>query len=506
VLALLILGFPIILVVAWVYELTPKGLVRDTDDGAESATDSEPDATPVPDSEATASDRSIAVLPFVNMSDDPSNEYFSDGLTEELLNVLAQIPELHVAARTSSFSFKGEKVDIPTVARKLKVANVLEGSVRKAGDRVRITAQLVQAADGYHLWSETFDRTLEDIFAVQDEIAGSVVHALKVSLLGAVPRVTETDPEAYSSYLKGVYFLRSGEVEGLEKALQVFKRTLELDPGHAPAWAALGETYYYMVSFGTMKREDGAALAFEASDRALELDRNLPEAHIVRAVLSMAFRLDWPTASAALDHARQLAPGSARVALLTGNLAKILGHFDEAAWRLKQAISLDPLNTTGHIWLSQVLIAQQRLAEAREVLGQALELNPKRAVAHMIIGMTYLFEGDAAAGHEEMQKEPPGFWRDFGLTMSEHALSPDGQADSALQYLIREHAEEGPFQVGEAYAARGDRDNAFQWLERALEVRDPGTTELLTSQSLLGLHDDPRWRPLLDRVRLEPLT
>jgi len=499
VLVLLLLGFPVVLVFAWVYQVTPEGVRRDPGiDKAEEAIANVPTAPPAV-AEAP-SERSIAVLPFVNMSDDPANEYFSDGLSEELLNLLAQIPELHVAARTSSFSFKGEKIDIPTVATKLKVAHVLEGSVRKAGSRVRITTQLIKAANGYHLWSETYDRTLEDIFAVQDEIAGSVVSALKVNLLGEVPKARETDPEAYSSYLQGIHFLRSGEVGNFEKARLAFERALAIDPDYAAAWAELADTFQALVSFGILRQQDGVEQAFAASDRALALDDGLAEAHIVKARLNMAFKYDWSAAQSAIDRARQLAPGNARMTLIAGNLEKTLGHFDEAVSRLRRAIALDPLNTTAHIWLSLVLIAQRRLDEACDVLNQILDLNPNRSVAHMILGRILLLKGDPAAAHEEMLREPEGYWRHYGIAFSLYALGQRDDAGVALRYLIDEFGEEGPFQIAEIHAFRGEIDEAFAALNRAYEVGDPGLTELLISQTLHALYDDSRWPLFVEKM------
>jgi len=493
VLVMLLLGFPVALVFAWVYQVTPAGVRRDTGPAEPGEPLAETPSVLPAVAEVTPSERSIAVLPFVNMSDDPANEYFSDGLSEELLNLLAQIPELHVAARTSSFSFKGEKIDVPTVAMKLNVANVLEGSVRKAGNRVRITTQLIKAANGYHLWSETYDRTLEDIFAVQDDIAGSVVSALKVSLLGEVPKAREADPEAYTYYLQGIHFVRSGEVDNFEKARLAFELALKLDPDYAAAWTELADALQSSVAFGVLKRNEGVERAFAASDRALALDDSLAEAHLVKARLNMVFRYDWSTARAAIDRARQLAPGNARVALIAGNLEKTLGHFDEAVTRLRRAISLDPLNTTAHIWLSLVLIAQRRLDEARDVLNQILELNPNRSVAHMILGRILLLQGNPVAAHEEMLTEPEGYWRHYGIAFSLYALGQRKDADAALQYLIDQYGEEGPFQVAEVHAFRGETDDAFQWLERARQGGDPGLTELLTSQTLPALYDDLRW-------------
>lgn len=497
VLVLLLVGFPFAVIFAWIYEITPEGLKRDIG-GSETAGDrrTSPGA---PVAEAV-SEQSIAVLPFVNMSDDASNEYFSDGLSEELLNLLARIPQLHVAARTSSFSFKGEKIDIPTVAAKLNVANVLEGSVRKAGNRIRITAQLVKAANGYHLWSETYDRSLDDIFAIQDEIAGAVVEGLKVRLLGEVPRVRETEPEAYTLYLQGMYFVTSGQSSRFDRAVRAFKQALDLDSEYAPAWAGLAHTYWYQISYGLLKKADGIVLALDACDRALALDDSLAEAHAVKGLLSLSFALDWSTAEFSIGRALELAPGSAAVVLQAGNLAKTQGHFEKANTYLRQAISLDPLNTTGHIWLSMVMIAQGHLDQAQDILDEVLNLNTKRAVAHQQLGRIHLLRGDPVAAHAEMQKEPAGYWRDFGMSLSLYALDRREEADAAFQHLMETYPDEGPFQNAEIYAFRGEIDNAFRLLERAYEIRDNGVTELLTSQFLIPLHGDPRWRVFLNKV------
>jgi len=499
VLVLLLIGFPIALILAWAYEMTSGGLKRDTG-GTETASDQ--GTTPETPTVETVSEQSIAVLPFVNMSDDASNEYFSDGLSEELLNLLARIPNFHVAARTSSFSFKGEKIDIPAVAKKLNVANVLEGSVRKAGNHIRITAQLINATDGYHLWSETFDRTLEDIFAVQDEIARSVVDALKIRLLGEVPRARETDPEAYSLYLQGMYFVTSGERGRFEHALTAFRQALDIDPHYAPAWSGLAHTYWYQVSYGVLAIEPGMKLSVAAVDRALDLDDTLVEALAVKALLSLSFGLDWRKAKAAIARGLELEPGNARIVLQAGGLAKAQGRFEEAEKLLRQAISLDPLNTTAHIWISLVFIAQNRFDEAREILGQVLALNPQRAVAHQILGRILLLEGRHEKAMKEFEREPEGFWREIGTEWALFSLGRLKEADKKLESLVSAYANSAQFQIAESYAWRGEVDTAFEWLERAYTERDNGLTELLTSRALDSLKNDPRWTAFLERLEL----
>src|ERR1051325_5027283 len=223
-------------------------------------------------SQSVFSANSIAVLPFVNMSEDKANKFFSDGISEELLNVLSKVAQLQVAARTSSFSFKGKQIDVPEIARQLHVANVLEGSVRKSGDQVRITAQLIRAAEGYHLWSETYDRKLDDIFKIQDEIAGQVVKQLKVTLLGAAPKVRTTDPKAYALYLQARELGRQNNPEAFAKSDALFRQVLEIDPGYAPAWVQLGSNLTNESSIDLLPAQEGFARAREAVEKALAID------------------------------------------------------------------------------------------------------------------------------------------------------------------------------------------------------------------------------------------
>jgi TolB-like protein/predicted Zn-dependent protease len=505
VLVLLMIGLPIALILAWAFEITPEGIRRDSATGGDAAEASPEESAGAETSAVIASpaDKSIAVLPFVNMSDDASNEYFSDGLSEELLNLLAKIPELHVAARTSSFAFKGEKIDIPSVAGKLNVAHVLEGSVRKA--RVRITAQLIEAANGFHLWSETWDRTLEDIFAIQDEIARSVVDALKVSLLGEVPRVTETDPQTFALYLQGMYFMTSGERDQFDKAVIVFKEALSRDPDYAPAWSGLAHTYWYQISYGVVDRAERTEKAFEASERALALDDRLAEAYAVKALLSISFDRQWSRAEAAISRGLEIAPGNAQVVIQAGNLARAQGRLDDAERHLRRAIKLDPLNTTGHIWLSMLLISLGRLDEAVDIVGQILALNPRRAVAHQLLGRVHLLRGEAKPALEEMKKEPADFWRCYGMNLALFASGRQDEADAILQELIDGvDGDSAYFQLAESMAFRGRHDEAFEWLELAYEQRDNGITEMMTSPFLRPLHGDARWPAFLDKLGLRP--
>jgi TolB-like protein/Tfp pilus assembly protein PilF len=505
VLVVLMIGFPIALILAWAFEVTPEGIQRDTADQQQTVEGRRAASSAVRHS--GPAEKSIAVLPFVNMSDDASNEYFSDGLSEELLNLLAKIPELHVAAPTSSFAFKDEKIDNPSVAGNQNVANVLEGSVRKAGDRVRITVQLIEAASGYHLWSETYNRTLNDIFAIQDEIAESVVAALKISLLGEVPTATETDPQTFGLYLQGVYLTTSGEFDNFTKAVEAFEQAIHRDPDYAPAWSGLAHAYWYQISYGVPDKEERIQRAFDASERALALDDSRAESYAVKALLSLSFDLQWARAEPAIRRGLEIAPGSAQVVIQAGNLAQAQGRLEDAERHLRQAIDLDPLNTTGHIWLALVLWARDRSDEAEELLRQVLELNPKRAVAHQILCRIYLSRGDTEAALGEIDQEPSEFWKSYGMNLALFAAGRQEEADAVLQGLIDAIDDNiAYFQIAESMAFRGRINEAFEWLESGYRKRDNGLTHIMTSVELRPLHADPRWPAFLEKTVLRPST
>lgn len=455
-------------------------------------------ADPAP---VTPAGKAVAVLPFLNLSDDPDNEYFSDGISEEILNCLAQVDGFKVVGRTSSFAFKNRNDDLRKIGRVLGASHVLEGSVRKAGQRVRITAQLIETAQGYHLWSKNFDVDLGDIFAVQDQIAAAVVDALKLHILDHGETSRATSVSAYALYLRAIHALRSGELERIKAALQLLREVTGMDPDYAPAWVGLADAYWYLISYGELARADHMGLAIAASDRALALDDQWADAHLCRAKMAMQFNRDWHTAQAAIDRAREIAPDNPQILLQAGYLASSIGRFDESVSLLEQAITLDPLNTTGHIWLSLSLISLARLDEARGVLQQALEIQPQRVVANMILGKILIEQGDPLAAHEQMQREPAGFWRDYGLALALCAMGDRVAAEAALEGLIDRYGDEAPFQIAEIYAFSGDTDRAFQWLDRAVQYSDNGLSALLGSPQLYPLRGDARWDKFVTAMR-----
>ena len=446
--------------------------------------------------------RSIAVLPFVNLSDDPSNEYLSDGISEEIINALVQLPDIKVVGRTSSFAFKGVNDDIRKVGKSLDVTHVLEGSLRTAAGRIRVTAQLLKTEDGFHLWSKNFECDLQDIFAVQDAIAKGVVEELRLRLLGELSKVRETSAEAYSLYLQGLYFLRSGEIGKLHKALDTFRAVTELDPDYAPGWVGLADTYWYLTSYGELARAEAIPRADEACNRALELDDTLAEAYNCKANLYTAFHRNWGVVKQAMDRALELAPGNSRAALQAGNLANTLGDFEQAVTLLRKAVSLDPLNLTGHIWLALAFNALDRVDDAEATIRQALRLNDQRVVLNSVLSRILLRQGHVQAAYEQCLKEPEGFWRDYGLNVVLLALGRQAEADRELARLTETYSDEAPLQLAEIHCLRGHTEEAFSWLERAYELRDNGLQHLLASTYLRPLHGDPRWPAFVEKMGL----
>ena len=461
---------------------------------------------------------SIAVLPFINMSRDEENEYFADGLSEELLNVLAKIRGLRVASRTSAFSFKGKGVDIPTVAQKLNVATVLEGSVRKSGKRVRITAQLIEVASDSHLWSETYDRELDDIFAVQDDIAQSVVKELRAALLGdpaetaavtaAAAAVREAttgrseDPEAFQLYLQGKFFGERVTQADSDKAIDLFLRALAIDPNFALAWAGLSRIHQVQAGYGFAPIDEGFERAREAAQHALRLAPDLAEGHIELGLIFEGHDWNWTAADASFRRALELAPGDAHALRSAAGLARILGRQDEALDLIRKAIALDPLSAQTHRLAAMIYIMAGRLDDAATRFQLALDLAPSAGLSHAFLAITRLLQGRDEEGLAIAKAESHDVFRHLAFAMIHHALDHSTESDAALQALIDGFSWTAAYQIAEAYAYRNEVDKAFEWLERAYAQRDPGVTYSGTDQLLEHLQGDARWRPFLNRMGL----
>ncbi len=461
---------------------------------------------------------SIAVLPFVNMSRDEENEYFADGLAEELLNVLSKIRGLRVASRTSAFHFKGKDVDIPTVAQKLNVATVLEGSVRKAGKRVRITAQLVEVATDSHLWSETYDRELEDIFAVQDDIAQSVVKELRSALLGhkaaalanatvkeevqAASRGRGDNVEAYRLYLQGRFFEDRFTRGGSAKALEYYRRALEIDPGYGLACAGVARVYCDQAGASWLPIAEGYSKAREAAQRALELDPDLAEAHAAMGAIRIFYDWDWQGADESLRRAMELAPGNARILRSGAIVARCLGRLQEAVELLRRAAALDPLGAPVHRTLASTCHAAGFLDEAEAAARKALEINPHDARSRFWLGLTLLARGRLDEAQAALEHEVDDLLRLLGLALVHHASGRDAESQAALQALIEKSADGSAYQIAEGYAGRGETDLCFEWLDRAYRQRDGGLASMKLDPLLASVRGDPRWQPFLQKMKL----
>lgn len=450
---------------------------------------------------------SIAVLPFVNLSSEADQEYFSDGLTEELLSLLTRVPGLRVAARTSAFAFKGKSADIPTIAKKLSVGAVLEGSARKEGNRIRISTQLINASDGYHLWSETYDRELTDVFAVQDEIARAVVAALKLKLL-QVPtsRDRHTDsPEAYTQYLRGRQLFRQGNADGHRRAQLAYEKALVLDPSYAPAWAGLAAaTYSDSEAAESLAGVDEAQRrALAAANKAVALGSDLAEGYLVRGFLRAAINWDWQGARADMERAVALNPED--VDGLHASATCVLraqGQLPAGVVALQKAAERDPLNPQVWTSLGGILVFSGQLSLAREALTRSLEISPEQAFAPYNLGVTLLLEHQPAAALAASQRSTHAAFRLAGAALAQHDLGKARDSQRALDELIASSGHAAAYQVAQVYAWQGDKDRAFEWLERALRQRDGGLTIVKVDRLLGKLRDDPRYATLLRKMNV----
>ena len=452
----------------------------------------------------TALDHSIAVLPFADMSPGKDQEYFSDGISEELLNLLAKIPQLQVTARTSSFAFKGKEIGIPDIARQLHVSHVLEGSVRKAGDQVRITAQLIDAATDSHLWSQTYDRKLDDIFAIQDEIAADVVLQLQLTLLGTTPKVRETDPGAYALFLRAGALGRQSTAEAFQQSDALLHQVLAVDPRYAPAWDRLASNFLNEAGHGLLSNKEGTERAREAAMKALEIDPKYAPAHATLGWIAMFGDIDL--ASAARHFGRALALDPSDLTVLGGSAVLLvsLGRLDAALALYEVIVRRDPVDVTSLVNLA----ATQRFAglpdEAIASYRAAMSLSPGLGGARTNLGMALLQKGDAEDALVEVEQESIDPLKEIGLAMATHALGRKSESDAALAALIEKYESDWAYNIAYVYAFRGEADQAFTWLDKAVATGDPGLSYLGLEPLFDSLHGDARWLPLLRRLGKAP--
>lgn len=532
VLTLMAVGLPFALLFAWAFELTPEGIKREREvERAQSITaktgkkldraiivvltlalayfvvdkfvisQSRLDDAPM------LASSSIAVMPFVNLSSDSEQQYFSDGLSEELLNLLAKIPELRVTSRSSSFALRDDDLDIPSIAQKLNVAHVLEGSVRKSGKQIRVTAQLIDARQDRHLWSQTYERTLNDIFAIQDDIAASVVAELHLTLLGTAPKTTAVDPEAYSLYLQARHLAYRNSADDWEKSNALYSQALEIEPDFVAALSGLAANYKSLAGrMPEFSTEEGFARAKALAERALAIDPDHAEAYAELGSIALSAR-DLAGAAILYDKAISLAPTSESILLNAATLVSELGRNDESLEILEFLVARDPLNPRTHWRLGYAYEVVGRWHDARESFKKALLLSPNMGVTKMAIGLTLLMqeEPDPEAALEWIEQDLNSGWRLVGLALVNHDLGRTEASDAAIMELIDKYASEASYNIAAAFAYRGEADPAFEWLAKAVEYNDPGLSEIRRQAFFFeNIQGDARWRPFLERIGMSP--
>jgi TolB-like protein/Tfp pilus assembly protein PilF len=448
-------------------------------------------------------DKSIAVLPFVDMSEKKDQEYFGDGMAEEIIDLLAKVPDLRVPARTSSFYFKGKSTKVPEIARELGVAQVLEGSVRRSENQIRVTAQLVRADNGFHLWSQTYDRPLDDVFKVQDEIANAVVQALQITLMGGpLTRQGGTENlEAYQLYLRGFSSMWQNTIPSLTAARLDMDGAIKLDPNFGLAWLALSRVSLFSTSNGLLSPQEGYERARQQAQQALRLSPDLAGAHDVLANIHRNYDWDWAASAAEVRLALASDPTNPTSLMRAGQLSYTLGRWDDAERQLRLALVRDPLLAVVTLSLGIAQYGAGHFADADATFRRVLELSPGYILASSYLGKTLLAEGkpEAALGMVEQDTENA---RQALLPIVLQAAGRKVDSDEALKTLITKFADTHAYYVAMTYSYRGDHDLAFQWLERAYEQRDQGFIAFVGEPLFKNITGDPRYKAFLKKMNL----
>jgi TolB-like protein/DNA-binding winged helix-turn-helix (wHTH) protein len=458
---------------------------------------------PVAAASTNVVDRSIAILPFIDMSEKKDQEYFADGMAEEILDLLATIPALKVIGRTSSFQFKDKNEDLRAIGIKLGAAYVVEGSVRKSGNRVRVAAQLIDSQDGILRWSGTYDRDVGDVLKLQGEIAAGLVRALQVTIGadGMQSRPTLANSEAYNLYLRGRYALNRYDKDGFDEAIRYFQQALELDPTSATA-AWLSWAYELQGEWGFV----APAVAFEqarrAAETALQRDPKLALPHVVLGGIHTSYDYDWAAADKELHQALALAPHDATATFLAARLSMDVGRWDEALTQLNAVLAQDPLSAAYYQVLDWIQARRRRLPEAETAARRVLEISPTYDSAHYYLGLTLIERGEGEAALAEMEKETLTGGQLAGLTMAYDVLGRKAESDEAIARMTKEQGDRNAFEIGEAYAMRANRDLAFQWLERAYAQKESDLQYIKGDLPLKNLEGDPRYKVFLRKMNL----
>jgi TolB-like protein/Tfp pilus assembly protein PilF len=467
-------------------------------------------ARPPPAATFAPASRSIAVLPFVNMSGDQSQQYFSDGMSEDLIVALSQFPGLKVIGHTSSFQFRDSKEDSRNIGAKLGVAHLLEGSVRRSGDTVRVSAELINTADGSAQWSERYDRPYKELFALQDEITRAVATALRTKLMPGEHAAAQSDKppsgslDAYNALLQGrFYFSRFTEAD-MRKAIEYYTHATELDPNYALAWSFVSRTWSSLSAdfLEGAPAQSAYATARAAADRALTLSPDLAFAHLARADVLEFADFDWRGAEAEYRQALALAPNDAAAQFGLGQLLANLGDADQAIELTRQALATEPLRANVYYWLGTYYVGINRLDEAERATRRAIELQPGGQSFHVQLAIIEIKRGHAQLALAAAQQEPAGPWNDTALALA-HQIGPDrSAADASLRALIDKNANLAPYQIAQVYALRDDAKETFAWLDRAWSARDSGIQYLLLDPFILRYRDDPRLASFCRKVGL----
>jgi TolB-like protein len=536
--ALLLLCFPVALILSWAFEITPEGIKRESEvepnksirrrTGRKivgltvvlaviaaglmvfrsSRLTSLNSAQPITSVVNAVADKSVAVLPLVNTSGDPANEYFSDGLSEELIAVLAKIPDLKVIGRSSSFLFKGKSGDSGAIGQKLGVAHLIEGSVRKQGERVRIVAELITAADGRSIWSETYDRELKDVFAVQEEIAKAVAEQMKVRLLGektrsdAVP--SNQNPAAHNAVLQSDFYFQQQTAESIQKAISFAQEAVRLDPSYALAYAKLSQAWrQYGASFAVDNAEKAYEEARVAAEKAAFLAPDLVEVRKAIGWVSMTPALDFRAAEKEFRRALELSPGDAGAKNALSYSLMAQGRLAEAEQTCREAILLDPLVTVLWYNLGRLAVAAGRYQDAEEMFRKGLEIQPHAARFHTYLATLNILQKNPTVALQQAQLEPDDFWREYAITLVQQTKPDRAAADTVLKNFSSKYATNGAYQIAVIHALRKEPDEMFRWLDNAYATHDSGLTQLVITPFVFEYRDDPRFVALCQKLGVQ---
>jgi TolB-like protein/Tfp pilus assembly protein PilF len=536
---LLAIGFVPSLIVAWVFELTPEGLKKDKDVDRSIAAGlrnakkldrlimvglavavgyfafdkfvlSESREAVIAEqarqegrSEALVSsfgDKSIAVLAFDDMSPARDQEYLSDGIAEELLNLLAQVPDLRVISRSSAFSFKGRNVEIPEVGKRLNVAHVLEGSVRKSGNRLRITAQLIDARSDTHLWSETYDRVLDDVFAIQDEIAATVAERLKTTLLGKVPKSLPVNAAAYEIMLESRYASRSGTPEGYRRSNELADRALEIEPEYADAWVIKAKNYANMAESGVLPREESYELAREAAERALAIAPDQAAPHSVKAWVALHYLNDMILAARHFERANELAPSDPEILSNAAAFLLRLRRFDKAIAVYEFVAQRNPLNAIAHFNRGQAYFAARRFEDSAAAFQSALDLSPEFRGGYLWLSKALLLGGDAEAACEAANGEPFEPFRILARSLCTFELGQMEEADASLTWMMEKGESKFPYDIASVWAYRKDGERISEWVMKTINHKDNDIGDPVMDPLFDVVLEDPLWQNLMQAL------